>query len=210
VGATGAAIDNTFAVPGLLVTPPLFRSTQVKAMVPGAPAVYVIVFRPPLVTPAVPPALVIVPPEMVQVYVMPPTAVTQAVRPVAPDVTGLAAVMAGVLGVGAGVGVGVCVGVGRGAVIVTLRVAAALCVPAALRSTQVRLMVPLAPEVNVRVFVVPLVSPAVPFGFVSVAFVIVHTYVMPARAVTEAVRPGVLGATGLVEVIVGFTGAAID
>jgi hypothetical protein len=72
-------------------------SAHVSERVPAAPAVYVIVLVVPLVTPAGPPALVIVPPAIVQVYVMPLRAVTCAVLE-RPDVIGLAAVMVGVTG----------------------------------------------------------------------------------------------------------------
>src|SRR5437870_5695492 len=54
------------------------------------------VLLPPPVTPAVPPALVMVPPERVHRYVMPACATTDAVLPVAPVVTAAGAVMVGV------------------------------------------------------------------------------------------------------------------
>ena len=72
VGAVGAAgLTVTAAVAVGLVAPAPFRSTQVKARVPMGPAVYVMVLVVPTVTPAEPPALVMVPPEMVHAYVMP-------------------------------------------------------------------------------------------------------------------------------------------
>ena len=64
-GTIGAASTFTVAVPGPLVVLPLL-SRQVTVRAPAAPAVKVRLLVPPLVTPAVPPALVMVPPEMVQ------------------------------------------------------------------------------------------------------------------------------------------------
>ena len=53
-----------------LAVPPLsgtaLRSTQVRPTELPVPAVKVMRFRPPVVSPAAPPALVMVPPEMVQ------------------------------------------------------------------------------------------------------------------------------------------------
>ncbi|HVH12722.1 MAG TPA: hypothetical protein VM759_06715, partial [Longimicrobium sp.] len=139
------------------------------------------------------------PPEIVHVYVMPLMAVTDAVRPVAPDVTGLAATMVGV------------VGAAGGAFTVMLRARAALCVPAAFTSTTLSVSVPGLPAVYVMRFVVPTISPAVPFGLVRVPFVIVQRYVMPARAATVAVSPVWPASTGLVAVMAaGRVGAAID
>lgn len=53
------------AEPEPLVAPALFTSTHESARVPGEPAVNVIVFVDPLVTPATPPVLVIEPPLIV-------------------------------------------------------------------------------------------------------------------------------------------------
>lgn len=63
-GVAGAATTVTLFVPGALVAAPLL-SLHVRVSVPTAPAVYVRVFWEPLVTPAVPPALVMVPPVIV-------------------------------------------------------------------------------------------------------------------------------------------------
>ena len=65
LGACGAATTVTAALAGALVTLPLL-SAQVSVSVPAAPAVNVSVFVEPLVTPDGPPALVMVPPAIVQ------------------------------------------------------------------------------------------------------------------------------------------------
>ena len=91
---------------------------------------------------------------------MPVRAVTKACSPVRPVVTMVGAVMTGVPG--------------GGGVTVTLRVPAALAVPAALRSTQVSATVPAVPAVKVMLLVPPLVTPAVPPALVMVPLVMVH------------------------------------
>ena len=63
-GVVGAATTVVVAPPATPLVDPL-RSVQVRDSVPTAPAVKVMVFRPLPMTPAVPPALVMVPPEMV-------------------------------------------------------------------------------------------------------------------------------------------------
>ena len=65
LGVCGAATTVTDALAGALVTLPLL-STHVSVSVPAAPAVKVSVFVEPLVTPDGPPALVMVPPAIVQ------------------------------------------------------------------------------------------------------------------------------------------------
>ena len=58
--------DRVLATPGVLVPDPV-TSLQPSWTVPGAAAVTVIVFKPPDVTPAAPPGLVMSPPAMVHV-----------------------------------------------------------------------------------------------------------------------------------------------
>jgi hypothetical protein len=133
-----------------------FTSTHVDVMVPTAPAVYVIVFAPPLVTPAVPPGLVMLPPVIVQEYVIPGFAVTDAVRLVSPAVTGLCAVIVGVAGGLTTVTFCVPVLLAPLTVLVTLH-----CSPSA----------PVAPALNVM--------PLVPAPAVIVPLVIDQEYVTP-------------------------------
>jgi hypothetical protein len=63
-GTAGAATTLMVFERAALVVAPLV-SAQVITIEPAGPAVYVILFTPAEVTPAVPPALVMVPPEMV-------------------------------------------------------------------------------------------------------------------------------------------------
>ena len=86
---------------GLLEAPAPFCSTQVSDTLPENPAVNAIALVAPLVIPDVPPALVMLPPAIVQRYVIPVRAGTEAVRPVARGLTGLAVAMLGTIGCGA-------------------------------------------------------------------------------------------------------------
>jgi hypothetical protein len=65
VGGVGAEVMVAVALPGALVDPAALISTQLRLSVGGAPAVKVMLFVVPLVTPDAPPALVIVPPATV-------------------------------------------------------------------------------------------------------------------------------------------------
>jgi len=158
-GVTGAPTTVTLRDAAALVVAPLL-SRHVRTSVPTAPAVYVTVFVDPLVTPAVPPALVMVPPVSVHWYVMPLRAVTLAVRPDAPVVTGLVAVIVGV--------------VTLPATTVTLALAGALAIDAALISTAVSAIVPTGPAVYVIRFTPEVLTPAVPPELVMVPPARVH------------------------------------
>lgn len=155
-GGVTESVTATVAVPGALVALAAFRSMALSVSVPGEPDVNVTVLTPALVTPLV--ALVSVPLVIDHAYVIPERAATVAVNPEVLLVTLDATLMAGVTGA---------------ATTVTLRDAAALVV-APLLSLHVRAMVPTAPAVYVRVFVDPLVTPAVPPALVMVPPVIVH------------------------------------
>ena len=192
-GIIGAATAVTLLVAGALKYGP-FVSLHVKLIVPAGPAVNVIVFLPEAVTPAVPPALVIVPPAIDHTYVKPVRAVTWAVRPEAPSVTGLADVIVGVLGAFATTGMLVLAG-GR----VSL---------AAFPSTTLRTTGPVAAAVYVILLPPPLVTPAGPPELVIVALVTVHVYFMPVTATTVAVFPVDDGETAVAAVIVGVCGSA--
>ena len=106
-------------------------------------------FLPPLATPAVPPALVIVPPEIVHTYVIPERAVTDADDEVPDVIEDAASVMVGVTGW------------------VTVPVTeidalpGALVVPAAFVSVAESVSVPAEPEVKVTVLTPLLVTPLV-------------------------------------------------
>src|SRR3954465_6333353 len=82
-GETGAGTTAMVAADGaLMIVPSVSRHSSES--VPGVPAVNVIVFVMPEVTPATPPGLVIVPPAIVHAYVIPGMAVTCATMPVRP------------------------------------------------------------------------------------------------------------------------------
>ena len=89
--------------------------------------------------------------------------------------------------------------------------AAGLDTPA-LISTALRGIVPLAPAVNVIWFVwlgaVPTSSPLAPPGLVNAAFEMVHRYVIPARAGTDATFPRELAGT-LVGAVIVSAGNAV-
>jgi hypothetical protein len=145
VGACGAATTVTVAFAGALVVDPLL-STQVNDSVPGAPAVKLSVFLEPLVTPAGP--LVMVPPEMVQVYVMPERAVTLAVDGAPAVMALLASVIVGVTGCA------------TEEVTATDAVPGALVAFAVFFSVTLSVRLPTDPEVKVTLLTPALVTPA--------------------------------------------------
>ena len=131
-GGTGAATEATERLPGALCVLAALTSAQVMVIVPTAPAVYVMAFVPPTVTPAAPPGLVMPPPLIVQWYVMPACAVTDATFPVDVAVTMVAPVSVGVLG---------------NATTMTVAVPVVLTPPR--ETTQVSVVVPTEPTENV-------------------------------------------------------------
>jgi hypothetical protein len=162
VGVCGAeaAATVTVALAVGLEAPAALISTQVMVRVWSVDgAVYAIWLTPPLVTPADPPALVIVPADKLHEYVIPDRAETCAEFPVDPAGTGLAAVIAGLAGTAA---------------TFTVFEAAGLEVPAAFVSVQVRVIVPTAPAVNAIELLVPEVTPAAPPALVIVPPAMVH------------------------------------
>src|SRR5438270_13690067 len=77
-----------------LAEPALSVAVQVSCTRPGMPAVYVTRLRPPLIRPGT--GVVSVPLDTLQRYMVPGRMTVETMRPVAPAVTGLTAVMMGV------------------------------------------------------------------------------------------------------------------